>query len=325
MSTPTRRIADRQVFPIALGSAAWSFSPSMAATSAETPDERSIATIHAAIDHGITVIDTARAYTTPDRVGHCESLIARALATHSNSSEVVVATKGGHDRQGFEFPIDASADTVRRQCETSLELLGVDRIWLYQLHWPDPRVGVSGAITAFAELREEGLIEHIGVSNFTLDQLDEARRVADIASLQNRFSPSDPGDRELLAYCQDNAVAYLVHSPFRGLTDGSGAKCAALRSALPGSARLAEERGVSIHRLLLAWMLAVSSTVIPICGASRPESIRDSALASDLSISREDFEIMPVFEREGGWRKANLAFGGALSEWLVEINEAIAA
>lgn len=286
----TRLIADREVSAVALGGATWSFLPTMQATSAETPDEQSIATIHTAINHGITLLDTAHVYTTTDQIGHSESVIARALASHPGSGNVLVATKGGHYRHGNDqFPIDASRDTVRRHCETSLELLGIDRIWLYQLHWPDPNIPITDAMATFAELKDDGLIENVGVSNFSLPQIEEARRVVDIASLQNPFTPSDPSDRKLLQYCEDQSITYLVYSPLRKLTDGpNDSSTAALGNAFPTTARLAEERDVSIQRLLLAWMLNLSPVLIPICGASRPDSIHDSALAATVAVSAED-------------------------------------
>jgi aryl-alcohol dehydrogenase-like predicted oxidoreductase len=271
----TRALGARDVFPIALGGASWSFIE-------DDADERGIETIHAAIASGVTLIDTAHVYTRVDHPGHSEALIARALATHPDRSRIVVATKGGHYRDGDEFPIDARPDTVRRHCQTSLELLGVERLDLYQLHWPDPNVPMRDAMKTFAELQAEGLIDEVGLSNVSIAQLEEARSVVPIVSVQNTFSPFRQDDRPMLDYCSENSIAYLSYSPLRGPDSGN------LATTFPAAAAVAASKGISIERLTLAWLLALSPAMIPISGAGRPATIRDSAQAPDVILTEED-------------------------------------
>jgi len=271
----TRLVGDIAVSAIGLGGTAWTF--------AEEPlDELGVRTIHAALDCGVTLIDTARAYTLADHSGHSEALIARALATYPREAEVFVATKGGHYREGDAFPIDARRDTLRRHCETSLHLLGLDRLDLYQLHWPDPNVPMCDAMQTFAELQEEGLIRYVGVSNVSIAQLEEARSVVQVVSVENNFSPFDQGDREMLDYCGEHSIAYLAYSPLRT------SESTTLVEAFPAAATFAERKQVSIQRLALAWLLQLSPVIIPICGASRPETIRDSALAATLVLMDDE-------------------------------------
>jgi aryl-alcohol dehydrogenase-like predicted oxidoreductase len=251
-------------------------------------DDMAIATIHAALDSGVTLIDTARAYTSATHPGHSEAVIARALASHPAGANVVVATKGGHYRDGDEFPIDARPDTIRRHCETSRELLGVDTIELYQLHWPDPNVPMRKAMEAFARLQGEGAIRQVGLSNVSLTQLEEAMAVVPIASVENRFSALDQSDRAMVDYCAGHGVAYLAYSPLGGGGWPSGGGAARLTDAFPAAGASAERRGVSIQRLALAWLLSLSPTIIPICGASRPGSIRDSAPAAQITLTVDE-------------------------------------
>jgi aryl-alcohol dehydrogenase-like predicted oxidoreductase len=287
-SPQPRLVGDRPVFPIALGGASWSLGDHPVYGGSRPPDEeQGIRTIHAALDAGVNMIDTARAYTTADHPGHSEALIARALATHPLGSKTLVATKGGHYREGNTVPVDISRDTVRRHCETSLELLGVDTIELYYLHHPDPEVPMADAMAPFAELREEGLIQRVGVSNVSIDQLEEAMTVVPVVAVQNRFSPFHQTDRELVDYCAEWSIAFLAYSPLSG---GAGLLSgpARLSEAFPSAAALAERKSVSIQQLALAWLLNVSPTLIPISGASRPESIQDSVRAAALALTDDE-------------------------------------
>jgi aryl-alcohol dehydrogenase-like predicted oxidoreductase len=274
----TRRIGDREVSAIALGSASWPFLPGPT----DEVDDAGIRSIHAALDEGVTILDTARAYTRADHEGYAEELIARALHNHPSRLRVLVATKGGHYRDGDTFPIDASRETIRRHCESSLLLLGVDRLDLYQLHWPDPSTPMRDAIQTFTELQDEGLIRDIGVSNVSVAQFKEARSVADVVSVQNRFSPIDQSDRAMLDYCSEHEIAYLAYSPL------GGAVSVSRLAEFPGAAAVADRKQVSIQRLALAWLLQLSPVVIPIVGASKPETVRDSVRAMDVVLGADD-------------------------------------
>jgi aryl-alcohol dehydrogenase-like predicted oxidoreductase len=281
-SRDTRLIGDMSVSAIGLGSASW--------TLTGRPDAEGVKAVHAALDAGITLIDTARAYTTPSHPGLGETLVRRALAEHRAGSSVVVATKGGHYRNGDDFPIDARPEALRRDCALSRGLLGIDRIDLYFLHHPDPRVPVRSSIAALAGLQEAGWIRHIGVSNVSPAQLEEALSVAPIAAVQNRFSPLEQTDRPVVDICAKTGVAYLAYSPL-------GGRASALAEAFPAAADLAARKGVSMARLALAWLLTVSPTLIPITGASRPESIRDSALAADLQLTEDELSRLDFGSR----------------------------
>jgi len=277
----SRAIGGAIVPPIGLGGTAWSFGEF-----GGERDDLGVATIHAALDAGVRLIDTARVYTLVGHPGHSEQLIARALAGHSAKSGVLVATKGGHHRIGErfpeDFPIDASRGTLRRHLETSLELLGVDRIDLYQLHWPDPNIPMRDAMATFAELRDEGLVRDVGVSNVTIQQLEEARATVPIVSVENHFSTFVQQDRAMLDHCAEQSIAYLAYSPLRVPAGKSYIE------AFPRAASVAERLDISIQRLALAWMLHRFPAIIPICGAGRPETIRDSAAALNLALAPDD-------------------------------------
>jgi aryl-alcohol dehydrogenase-like predicted oxidoreductase len=240
----TRRIGDVQVSAIGLGGMPMSIEG--------RPDEsRSVATLHAALDAGVTFIDTADAYHMgADDVGHNESLIAGALATYGgDTSDVLIATKGGHVRPGDgSWRLDGSPAHLKQACEASLKRLGVEAIGLYQYHRPDPAVPYADSIGALRGLLDEGKIRMAGVSNANPDQIREANEI-----LGGITSAGDLGSE---------------HSAF---------------------ARVAEAHGVSPQQVALAWMLAKSPVVIPIPGSSRPETIRDSARAAELELTPEEF------------------------------------
>lgn len=286
-----RRIGDAQVSSIGLGGASWSFDDYPAEGGSRSPqdaDDLGVRTIHAALDSGITFIDTAHAYTTSDQPGQSEALIARALRDHPAGPGVLVATKGGFAREGNDFPVDARRDVVRRQCEASCRLLSVDRIDLYQLHLPDPEIPMAKAMAAFAELRDEGVVRDVGVCNVSVAQLEEAMSVVPIVSVQNAFSPFHQDDRAMLDHCASHAIAYLAHSPLGGGPQPRMGRAGGLAESFPAAAAVAARRQMSVYRLTLAWLLRLSDTVIPICGAGRPRTIQDSAQAMDTVLSAEE-------------------------------------
>jgi aryl-alcohol dehydrogenase-like predicted oxidoreductase len=254
------------------------------------PDEaRSIRTIHAALDAGVTLIDTADAYHLhAGEVGHNERLIAKALATYSGSTaDVLVATKGGHLRPGDgSWTVDGSPRHLKEAAEASLKALGVEAIGLYQFHRPDPKVPYEESIGAIKELREQGKVRQLGISNATIEQIDIARRVlgaGSLASVQNRLSPAFRSSEDELRHCAAHGIAFLPYSPLGGI-----ARAGQLGERFEAFKRVADARGVSPQRVALAWSLAKAPVVIPIPGASRPESIMDSAQAADLVLSQEE-------------------------------------
>src|SRR3954454_20466031 len=256
------------------------------------PDDRSrsIATVHAALDAGITLIDTADAYHLhADEVGHNESLIAEALASYGgDTTDVLVATKGGHTRPGDgSWQLNGSPDYLRLACDASLKRLGGDAIGLYQFHRPDPDVPYAESVGALADLLDEGVIAMAGISNADPDQIREAQQALGgrLASVQNEFSPAFRSSRPELDLCAELGIAFLPWSPLGGIS-----RAGDLGSRHDAFAEVAKDREVSPQRVALAWELALAATVVPIPGASRPESIEDSVQAAGLELSAEDVE-----------------------------------
>jgi pyridoxine 4-dehydrogenase len=257
-------IAGHRVQGIGLGTAQFAFRDG-------TPED-CVATVRAAVDAGVGLIDTALAYTRPGLESYAEQVIATALRGVT-SDRPVVATKGGHWRDGDRFPVDGRPRALRAHCEISLRTLTVDRIDLYQLHHVDPSVPLPESVATLEELRREGKIAAIGLSNVTVAQLDEALRIAPIAAVQNRLSYREPGDLLTALACAERDIAYLAYMPFGG------------PSGTPPAAALAvaRRRGVTAHRVVLAWLRAQSANIVPLAGASRPASIRDSATLLNLT------------------------------------------
>ena len=278
----TRRIGDTAVSAIGLGGMPMSIEG--------RPDEqRSVATIHAALDAGLTLIDTADAYHLhADEVGHNESLIARALASYGgDASGVLVATKGGHLRPGDgRWTQDGSPRHLKAACEASLKRLGVEAIGLYQFHRPDPRVPYADSIGAIRDLLDEGKIRQAGISNASSEQIRLANEVLGgrLVSVQNEYSPRYRVGEAELQLCAVLGLAYLPWSPLGGIS-----QAAALGSRFAAFAEVGAAHGVSPQQACLAWLLAKAPGVIPIPGSSRPETIRDSAAAADLVLSPEEF------------------------------------
>ena len=254
------------------------------------PDEdRSIRTIHAALDSGVTLIDTADAYhLNAGETGHNERLIAKALASYpGDSTGVLVATKGGHLRPGDgSWTLDGSPAHLREAVEASMKALGVDVIGLYQFHRPDPTVPYAESIGGLKELLDAGKIRMAGISNASIEQIDTARGIlgdGNLVSVQNQFSPAFRSSEAELRYCAELGIAFLPWSPLGGIgrAGGLGARHAVFQE-------VADAHGVSPQRVTLAWMLALAPVVIPIPGASRPESITDSAQAPDLELTEAE-------------------------------------
>jgi aryl-alcohol dehydrogenase-like predicted oxidoreductase len=281
----TRRIGDVEVSAIGLGAMPMSIEG--------RPDEaRSIATIHAALDAGITLIDTADAYHLDSTdIGHNESLIAKALASYGgDTSGVLVATKGGHLRPGGgAWTVNGSPAHLKQAAEDSLKRLGVDAIGLYQFHRPDPATPYEESVGAIRDLLDAGKIRMAGISNATPDQIRLSNDILGgrLVSVQNQFSPAFRSSEPELELCDELGIAFLPWSPLGGISNASelGDKHAAFQ-------QIATELGVSPQQVTLAWMLAKSPYVIPIPGSSRPETIRDSYAAIDVQLTADQFAAL---------------------------------
>ncbi|MFD5327053.1 aldo/keto reductase [Streptomyces sp. NPDC127092] len=261
------------------------------------PDEaRALATVHAALDSGVTLLDTADSYHPPGgETGANERLVARALATYGGDRDaVLVATKGGRGRSADGgWTVDGRPGHLRRAAEASARRLGGDAIGLYQLHKPDPAVPYAESLGAVRELLDAGTVRLAGVSNVDRDQILLAREILGerLVSVQNRYSPAVRDSEPELRLCAELGLAFLPWSPLGGISrsslDGSSAQEADPRFG--AFHRVARAHGVSPQRVALAWLLArPGGHVLPIPGASRPETARDSAQAADLALTAEE-------------------------------------
>jgi aryl-alcohol dehydrogenase-like predicted oxidoreductase/predicted kinase len=255
-------------------------------TATDRDDERSIAVLQAALDAGVTFFDTADAYAwNHEEIGHNERLIARALASWpGDRSRVVVATKGGLTRpQGHWIP-DGRARHLTEACEASCRALGVTRLQLYQLHTIDPRVALATSVRALASLQRHGLVEAIGLCNVNVAQIEEARAIAEIATVQVELSlwRDDNLLNGVVEYCLANDIRLIAHRPLGGpqrrrkpLTDPVIVDLAAAYEATPLD-------------IALAWVANLSDSIVPIPGASRPETARALARAQQIRLTDEE-------------------------------------
>jgi aryl-alcohol dehydrogenase-like predicted oxidoreductase len=273
-----RHIGNRTVSAIGLGE--------MPLSIEGRPDRRqAIATIHASLDAGVTIIDTADAYSLNVREhGHGERLVAEALATYGGpTDEVLVATKGGHRRPGDgSWTVHGDPAYVKEACEVSLKALGVDAIGLYQYHRPDPAVPWAESVGALADLLDEGKILMAGVSNATVAQIDEAQRVlrGRLVSVQNEFSPRFRSSERELEHCMQLGIVFIPWSPLGGI-----GRSDRIEEAFPAFTEVAAEVGASPQQVTLAWLLAKGARVIPIPGSRRPETAIASAAAADITLT----------------------------------------
>jgi len=282
----TRKLGPFDVSAIGLGAMPMSMNADN-----KFPDEtQSIATIHAALDAGVTFIDTADIYSPSwDTMGHNELLVGKAVKSYGgNTDSVVIASKGGITRsEGEHWGRDGSLAYLRSAVQKSLTNLGVEVIDLYQWHRPDRWKVYGDVVGHFKTLQDEGLVKTIGISNANVEEIQVAVDVlgpGGLASVQNEFSPRFRSSQDELEFCDEHGIAFLPWSPLGGTGGGArevGEKYAAF-------AEIAADRGVSPQQVVLAWELALSEHVIPIPGARRPESITDSAQAADLVLTAEE-------------------------------------
>ena len=285
MNAPARRLGSLTVSALGLGAM-----PLSMGRGEPAPHERAMATIHAALDAGITLLDTADIYAPSwDTMGHNEKLVGEALRSWGGDrTAITVATKGGITRSAEGGGRDGSPAYLRRALETSLAALGRDSVDLYYWHRPDRSIRYAEGVETLAGFQQEGLIREIGISNANIEEIDVAREVlgdGGLAAVQNEFSPSFfHTSRRELEHCGEHGIAFVPWSPL----GGTGGGAAAVGERFPQIARIAEAHDASPQQVVLAWEIGLGEHVIPIPGASRPESITDSARAMTLALSDEE-------------------------------------
>jgi pyridoxine 4-dehydrogenase len=237
--------------------------------------DNSLAVLRRAVELGVNFIDTAASYGPEIN----ERQIAQAL--HPYPDGLVIATKGGlhHQRHG-EWIRDGRPETLRALCEASLQRLRVDRIDLYQLHSVDPAVPIEESVGTLVELQGEGKIRHIGLSNVDARQLAQARQVATIVSVQNRYNLVDRYSEGVLDACERDGIAFLPWFPlgFGSLTHGAGRL-----------ADVALSRGATRAQIALAWLLRRSPVMLPIPGTSSLEHLEENVAAAALGLTDAEF------------------------------------
>jgi pyridoxine 4-dehydrogenase len=228
-----------------------------------------------ALEVGVELIDTAHAYG-PEV---SERLIGEAL--HPYPDELVIATKTGLQRSGPDawWP-DGRPETIRRDCERSLTLLRRERIDLLQLHRVDPRVPIEESLGAIAALRIEGKVDMIGVSNVSIEELERARAITDIVSVQNRYSLGDRESEDVLAICERDGIAFL---PWRPLGAGSLTRASELDD-------VAAAHGATAAQVAIAWLLQRSPAILPIPGTSSVAHFEENVAAAGLELSDVEFD-----------------------------------
>ena len=225
---------------------------------------------------GIDLIDTADSYG-PEV---SENLIAEAL--HPYPDGLVIATKGGLRRTGpGEWPQDARPERLKECCEASLRRLKLDRIDLYQLHSPDPQVPYEDAVGALKELQDEGKIKHVGVSNVSLAELEQARGIVEVVTVQNRYNLTDRHSEDVLEACEQAGIGFI---PWFPLATGELAR--------PGGPldRIAQEHDAAPAQIALAWLLARSPVMLPIPGTSSVEHLEENVEATKIQLSPEEVD-----------------------------------
>jgi len=259
--------------------------------SGSQPRQQLLDTVTAALDAGVTLLDTADAYGPGDEKGadaqgENERLIASILDELGVRDRVLLATKGGHVRtDGGGWDTDSSADHLRSAVDASLQRLGVEQLALWQHHRPDPAVPYDEVIGTLKEIADSGKVARVGLSNADPEQIRAAHTVLgeSLVSVQNQYSPAFRSSRPEIDVCEELGLAFLPWSPLGGLGDAK-----ALADMYPAFAEVADAHGVSAQQVALAWELAQSPVVIPIPGAKRPQSVTDSAAAADLELTTEE-------------------------------------
>ncbi len=236
--------------------------------------QAALATLKRAVELGVNFIDTADSY----GPYVSEELISEALAPYP--PDLVIATKGGWERPGpGQWTHNASPAHLRQAVEGSLKRLRLERIDLYQLHTPDLAVSFEASIDTLAQLREQGKIRHIGLSNVTREHIERARKIVPIVSVQNRYSFADREWDYVVDYCEQNQIVFIPWAP---LTGG--------RDAHEALEKIARKRKATPRQIALAWLLKRSPVMLPIPGTSSPQHLEENIAAAAIALSQAEFE-----------------------------------
>lgn len=252
-------------------------------------EPQSIAVIHRALDLGVTLIDTADSYCQDESdKHHNEKLISKALQQYSgDTSQVIVATKGGLMRPNGNWTRNGNPDHLRQTIRVSFEALGGAKpIDVWQYHAPDVQYSIEESLKPAKEAVEAGMIRFVGVSNFSVEQIKRARDVVEIVSVQNQYNPwyRQPESDGVLEYCETEGLTFFPWSPL-----GGSRRIGSLEQ-ISAIAQLAQEKGISVYQVVLAWLRAKSPCIVPIPGASKISSIEDSVGAAVVKLSEDDVQ-----------------------------------
>ena len=238
--------------------------------------EQAKAALRRAVELGVNFIDTADSY----GPNVSETLIAETLYPYAD--DLVIATKGGLTRPGpgQPWPADGRPEHLREALEGSLQRLRLDQIPLYQFHRPDPNVPLAESIGALKAMKDEGKIRHIGVSNFDEAQLREAQAITPIVSVQNRYNVGDRSSQAVADLCDQEMIVFIPWAPIQNTDNNVGVRAAA------------DVHGVSVNQVVLAWLLAQSSQMLPIPGSGSPDHVADNIAAAGLALSGTELEAI---------------------------------
>lgn len=257
------------------------------------PEDVGHRVLNAAIDAGVTFIDTADVYCLDDNdIGHNERLIASVLGERGDSDKVRVGTKGGLRRPKGAWTNDGTPKHIREACERSLRALGVDQIFLYQFHAPDQAFPFEKSVEAFAQLQREGKCRYVGLSNVGISHVEKASRIVEIVSVQNRLNPyfRESIDDGVVAECERRDITFLAYSPM------GGGRLSKKIPKLEVLTTIARARGVSPYAVTLAWVRSKGRNVLPIPSATKPENAIDSANSAGLTLTPDEAAAIDVAE-----------------------------
>jgi aryl-alcohol dehydrogenase-like predicted oxidoreductase len=309
MTLRTRQLGNSELELTAVGFGAWAIGGPWEFGWGPQDDEESIRTIRTALDEGINWIDTAPVYGR----GHSEQVVGRALK--DVAQKPITATKCSLVWDEKQDKISCLREkSIINECHQSLKRLGVEVIDLYQMHWPEPDEQLEEGIGAMAKLQQQGKVRYIGVSNFDVEQIRRAQKVAQISSLQPPYNMlRRDTEKELLGYCEKNNIGVVVYSPMqKGLLTGKfttekvaalpegdhrkkdpeflGGKFEATTKLIENLKPIAERNGITLAQLAISWVLRRKEVTAAIVGARRPEQTKETAPAADIDLNEETIE-----------------------------------